>query len=439
MSMNIQGSSLTYRKIFIFWYPLLLSWLMMGFENPFVAAVIARLPEPKYNLAAFGVAFYLALLLEAPIIMLLSAATALCRDRDAYRKLWRFTVFLNIVITVLLVIIVIPPVFRFVGESMIGLPPKVSGLTHKALIFLLPWPAAIGFRRFYQGIMVRFDLTRRVAYGTVVRLVFMAGTALLLYWFGVSGAYAGAGALSAGVCFEAVATYFMVKSSLVRVRGIEPEGGVELLTYRSIWKFYSPLAVMMILSLGVHPMVTFFMGRSRFALESLAVLPVLNALSFLFRSPGLSYTEVVIALMGKGGEGYVRLRNFVFFLCVVVTVVMVVVAFTPLSVVWFSGISGLSEELARFSFLPLKLMVLLPAATALMSFQRGVLVGVGKTGPISGATIIEVGVIVVFMVIGVFYFDMVGVTAAACAYVLGRFGTNLYLLPSQARAVRSFV
>jgi hypothetical protein len=47
----------TYKKIFVFWMPLAATWLMMSVEGPFLAAVIARLAEPKYNLAAYGVAF----------------------------------------------------------------------------------------------------------------------------------------------------------------------------------------------------------------------------------------------------------------------------------------------------------------------------------------------------------------------------------------------
>ena len=52
------------------------TWLMMSLEGPFLAAVIARLAEPKHNLAAYGVAFALAILVEAPVIMMMSASTA---------------------------------------------------------------------------------------------------------------------------------------------------------------------------------------------------------------------------------------------------------------------------------------------------------------------------------------------------------------------------
>ena len=67
------NESLTIRKIFVFWVPLAATWLMMATEGPFLAAVIARLADPKYNLAAYGVAFSFALFIEAPGIMMMSA------------------------------------------------------------------------------------------------------------------------------------------------------------------------------------------------------------------------------------------------------------------------------------------------------------------------------------------------------------------------------
>ena len=71
-----EETTLTYRRIFVLWVPLVLTWFMMAVEGPFLAAVIARLAEPEYNLAAYGVAFAFAIIIEAPIIMMLSASTA---------------------------------------------------------------------------------------------------------------------------------------------------------------------------------------------------------------------------------------------------------------------------------------------------------------------------------------------------------------------------
>ena len=81
------STDLTYKKIFYFWLPLAATWIMMSIEGPFLAALIARSLEPKFNLAAYGVAYSLALIIEAPVIMIMSASLALVKDSQSFYKL----------------------------------------------------------------------------------------------------------------------------------------------------------------------------------------------------------------------------------------------------------------------------------------------------------------------------------------------------------------
>jgi hypothetical protein len=252
------------RRVFVFWLPLAFTWLMMAAEGPFLAAVIARLAEPKLNLAAFGVAFALALIVEAPIIMIMSAATALVRDRQSYLALRNFTSGLNAVITAAMALVLLPPVFKLIAGGLIDLPDELIRRTHVATLILLPWPATIGFRRFYQGVLIRQGQTRKVAYGTVVRLLTMAVTALALYRQpGLEGSWVGAAALSTGVTLEALVSRMMADRAVRRLLADPKPRVAEPLSYRSILSFYYPLALTSLLTLGLHPVVTFFMGNSR--------------------------------------------------------------------------------------------------------------------------------------------------------------------------------
>ena len=139
----MHSSKLTTKIIFAFWLPLVVTWLMMSLEGPFLSALIARLDEPKYNLAAYGVAFAFALIIEAPVIMIMSASTALVKDQLSFSKLKNFTYTLNFILTVSMLLLILPPIFYFITEDLIGLPHEVSFLTHLAIIILIPWPAAI--------------------------------------------------------------------------------------------------------------------------------------------------------------------------------------------------------------------------------------------------------------------------------------------------------
>jgi len=425
---------LSTKKIFLFWMPLAATWLMMSVEGPFLAAIIARLDFPKYNLAAFGVAFSFALIVEAPIIMIMSASTALVDNKDDYCTLRNYTFMLNFAITVFMLIGLTPPVFYFLAENLIGLPPNIARITHITSILLIPWPAAIGFRRFYHGLLIKHDLTKLVAYGTLVRLIFMATTALFLFSIKMTGAYIGGAALSIGVVFESLFTRIVADKTIKSILK-NNQKKKEKLNFKFISKFYFPLALTAILALGVHPMVTFFMGKSKFPIESLAVLPVINSLVFIFRSLGLSYQEVIIALLGTNKKNYEGLKNFALILGFFLFVSLSLIVFTPFIFFWFQKVSGLSIELSSFSILPARILVILPVLTLLISFQRSLLVHTKETGPIKGASIIEIIIIISTLYVTVSYFNLPGAIAAAIAYVVGRLFANSYLLPSQLKAI----
>ncbi len=419
-------SPVTYRRIFRLWVPLAATWLMMSVEGTFLAAVIARLDEPTFNLAAFGVAFAFALIVEAPIIMILSAATALVRDYESFRKLRNFSYTLNLLVTLVMLIVLWRPVFEWLSGDVLALPRPVATLTHRALVLLLPWPAAIGYRRFYQGILIRAELTRRVAYGTAVRVVTMAATALVLYiFFALPGAVVGGAALSVGVVLECIATRLMALGLPERLKN-QPAG--EHLSYRRIVDFYIPLALTSIISLAVHPMVTFSLGQSRLPLESLAVYPVVTSLTFIFRSMALSYQEVAITLLDGTRDNFRRISRFAAVLGVAATLALLVMAFTPLAAFWFRHVAGLSEELAELSLLPLKLFSLIPFFSVLLAFQRSILVFGRKTRPITVATVVEVGGIVGFLYLAIRVFDLVGVVGAVIALFGGRLLGNTYMM-----------
>jgi progressive ankylosis protein len=457
--------------IFLFWAPLALQWLMMAVEGPFLAAIIARMGEATPNLAAYGVAFAFAILVESPVIMLMSASTALVDDARSYFRLRTFANVLNAGSTAMLLLVLVPPVFDTLMLRMLGLPPDVATLVYGSLWLLLPWPAAIGYRRFLHGVMIRAGRTRLIAYGTVLRLLGMATTALVLYSLDVlPGALVGAAALSAGVMVEAVATRIMATGALRELLGaggraaaMDPEGTRTLAegdaglaaavgdaplpappsiapssmaplaltaaaSYRDIARFYYPLALTSFIGLTVHPMLTFFMGRSVAPLESLAVFPVVHALSFLFRSFGFSYQEAAIALLGRQCENIRILSSFGLWMALAATAGMALVAFTPVSGFWFGTLSGLPPELVEFSRTPARILVLFPALAVLLALQQAVLVQGRHTRPITIASAIEVLAIATLFVIFGWHLGFTGVNAAVIALMGGRFAGNLFLL-----------
>ncbi|OGP51135.1 MAG: hypothetical protein A2Y79_03330 [Deltaproteobacteria bacterium RBG_13_43_22] len=438
--MDSGTSNLTYKQIFLFWLPLESTWLMMAMEGALMSAIIARMAAPKFNLAAFGVAFSFLLILEAPIMMIISATTALVIDKDSFLKMRRFTFILTIIVTLMMGITVLPPVFSFFCQKLIGLPDHVTRLTYTAVLIFIPVPWAIGYRRFYQGVLIRHNQTRFVAFGTAIRLSGLTFCGLALYRFSLlDGVAVGAFSLLSAVILEAFSSRIMAQGIIRRLLSeIELKGAPkqETLTYPAIVKFYLPLAMTSLLALGVQPAVTFFVGKSRLAIESLAVLPVISGLLFLFMSCGMSYHEVGIALLGNQNRNYKKLGSFALGLGVITVLLLVCIGFTPLSHFWFRRVSGLSVELTQFAVSPIKILTIMPGLWMLLSFQRSVLVSNRNTGPMTYATGLELLIVLATLFVAVSYLNAVGAIAAAVALILGRIGGILCLVRPFLRVLK---
>ncbi len=419
---------LTHKKILHFWLPLALTWLMMSVEGPLLAALIARMPEAVFNLAAYGVAYAFALIAEAPVIMLLSASTSLCRGAESYRRLRKFTFLLSFGVTLLLLLLALPPVFDLVGMRLLGLRPEVAEPTRLALWFLLPWPGAIGLRRFYQGVLIADGRTRRVTAGTVMRMTSTALVGLTLTLGGLlPGAAAGSCALSCGVIAEALATRRLARPSIASL--LRRDDADQAPSMAEIWSFYLPLALTPFIALSIQPVIVFFLGRATASLESLAVLPVLYGLTFIFRAIGLSYQEVAIALVGDQLEHRALVGRFARNLALAVGGCLGLIALTPLAHLWLGGVSGLSPELVAFSRLPLILMVPMPVLTVWITWQRSLLVKTKKTGPVSTATGIEAVAICGLLFVTINTLAVPGILLVAIALVVSRLLAILYLVP----------
>lgn len=428
---------LTQKSIFFFWLPIAATWLMMALEGPFIAAVIARLPELEFNLAAYGIAFSIGLFVEAPIMMLISASLALVRDIQSYRKLRAFTLYLNGGVTLAMGVFAIPAVFNLVAIRLMDLPEHLAHLAWVATILLIPWPAAIGFRRVYQGLLIRADRTRLVAYCTVIRLLGMSLTALILARFTqLPGAWVGCSAMSVGVIVEGLATWVMTWSIVAKYRK-DSTRSHKPLTLKKIWIFCYPLALSSTMALGIRPVISFFVANCPKPIESLAVLPVVTSASFIFICFGLSFQEVALALLGDDFRQWRPLKQFAKSLTGVLVVASTLFAFSSLAVLWFSKVSDLPPYLTEFALFPYRLGVILPALAVLHSMQRAILVNAGRNGPISRATAAEVITIASMMVVFSTVLPLPGVVAATVSIICGRIVSNAVLFFSSRRVIQT--
>ncbi|MBU1879587.1 MAG: hypothetical protein KJ734_11610, partial [Chloroflexi bacterium] len=341
-------SPLPMRRVVQTWWPLAASWLLMSLELPALSAVVARLDNPEINLAAYGgIVFPLALIIESPIIMLLAASTALSRDWDSYRKLRRYMMGASALLTLLHLLVAFTPLYDVVVRGLLGAPAEIVEPGRIGLLIMTPWTWSIAYRRFNQGVLIRFGHSRSVGVGTVVRLGANGLVLTVGYLSGtVPGIVVATSAVATGVIGEAIYVGLRVRPVLRRLRELPPVP--RPLTARSFARFYVPLALTSLLTLLIQPLGSAALGRMPMALESLAVWPVVSGLVFILRSVGMGYNEAVIALLDEPGA-VPSLRRFAVYLSTLTTLALLVVVATPLSSFWLGGVSSLAPALVALA------------------------------------------------------------------------------------------
>jgi hypothetical protein len=394
--------------------------MLMGSELPAVSAILGRLPSPEIHLGAYGVVFGLSLIVEAPVIMLLAASTTLSKDWASYVRLRRYAMWMSAVATAIHVLIAFTPLYDLVMIHVIGLPDVLMEPARIGLRIMTPWTWAIAFRRFNQGVLIRFDHTRAVGLGTVVRLIAVATVLGTGYSIGtVPGIAVGTSAVIAGVLSEALFIGLRVRPVLRDELRAAPPASPPI-GLRAFVDFYVPLALTSFIMLILQPMGSAALSRGPMPIESLAIWPVMGGLVFIFRSFGMAHNEVVVALLEKPGASRV-LRRFTVILMLGATLPIVVIAATPLAGIIFERVFSLEPHLAELARNSLPLALLLPAVQPWISWFQGRLTFQRRTRSITESVALFVLLTTGLLWAGVQWGQVAGVYVGWVAFSAGTF------------------
>lgn len=421
------NNSLSDQRIIRTWWPLAASWLLMGLEAPALSAVVARLADPEINLAAYsGIVFPLALIIESPIIMLLAASTTLSKDWDSFIKIRRFMMRTSAILTALHVVVAFTPLYDLLVREIIDAPQAIIEPARIGLMIMLPWTWAIAYRRFHQGVLIRFDRSHEVGTGTVVRLVSNGFVLLMGYLIGtIPGVVVATSAVATGVVCEAVyigwRTHPVLHNQLKLAPRIDPP-----LTFTAFIAFYVPLAMTSLLMLLAQPIGSAAISRMPQPIESLASWLVVTSLIFMIRSLGTAYNEVVVALLDEP-HAVRGLRNFAATLSLLVTALTVVIAATPLAAWWFGEVVALTPPLVELARVALWIALPIPIATVLQSWYQGAILHSRSTRGIIESVIVYLVISAMVLVAGVIWGKMPGLFVGMAAFSASMVGQTAWL------------
>lgn len=411
--MTTQGQPLGNRTILRFYYPLALSWMFMAIESPISIGVLSRLPQPELSTAAFFIMMALALWIESPVIDLLSTSTTLAKSPGDFRVIRRFVAWLLLLVTSVHLLVAFTPLFGWITTRGMGVPDHVSMAALPGFKIMALWSACIGWRRFLQGVLIRFGETKRVGFGTAVRMTSMAAAAAVLYFTSdLRGIEIAAISLMVAVAAESLYIH-LAAAPVVRERFEFVEGEESALTMKQLVRFHAPLTATTAVMMFGSPVVAWALARAQNSVLVLAGWQVAVTLIWLCRTIVFALPEVVITLYNDE-QSATKLRRFCLLIGLATSGTLLFLAVTRLDVTFFVKVLDASPEIAEVAHIAFFAAAGMPLIGAMQSYVRGMLTAHHMTMQRFTAVIVAMASLALGLALTV-VFGFAGVVSASIA------------------------
>jgi progressive ankylosis protein len=398
-----------------------LSDVTMALGDPLTTTTLAHLPDSRTNIAAIGLAKAIAIFCESPIIMLLHASNALAPTRSSRQALWKFTLIASGAMSLLLALIAIPAIFAIVGEGWLGVSPNLSNTVRSVVTIVILWPLAIGWRRFFQGLLIHSGQSYAVAQAGIVRLLVVGIILAGGFTLKMNGAVVAGMSLVWGVIAEAITVTYMARK-LGATKSPEVISVPELpQDLAGVWKFYAPLGGTMMLVWGARAALVGVIARANDGEIALAAWPAAWGLVLVIANSTRMVQQIVIRnrqLISDSSAGDRVLITFAITVGIVCSLILLLVSGTPMSEDAIGWFIGNDQELISRVRPVLLICAVMPLLVSVQNAAQGFLVSEGRTWGVNQAA--WVGAIVM---LGTAYsgikFGQDGAIAAASGMTLG--------------------
>ena len=385
--------SKAFRRIFLAYLPLALAFQLMVLEAPLFSSTIAGLPDSARQLRAWGLTMQLSLCIESPVIMLLASSLAFVHSNETYAVTRKLTIILCWYCTILTFLAGWTPLLDIVANEWLGFPMEPVQASRFPLRIMLFWSAAIGWRRFLQGILIHQGQSQRLVHGTLLRLasIFIT-TVTLARMHSMGGAAIAATAIMVGVLVESVYVTFVSRPALTAVTEIRCGSDPKLLMQKLI-RFHTPLAATSLLGLIVQPVVSKFLAGRPDSFVSLAVWPVLFGIVLELRGWGISVQELAVGRLKHKRSTERGIWLFSIFVGVLTSAVVLLICLVPPlmhGIEKVLNLDGRNSEIRLALERALPWCIGLPLSTSLLSAHRGILAYKKQSVLVSAGMVVSV-------------------------------------------------
>jgi hypothetical protein len=196
------------------------------------------------------------------------------------------------------------------------------------------------------------------------------------------------------------------------------------LTQKDVALFFFPLLLNIQLMSVSHSIINAGLARLEDAIVTLAGFSVAMVLHLFVASPSYQNHTITIAMV-RGRKSLRGMTLFVFLIASWVSVLLALLAFSPVGTFVLDRMLGVTPEVARSAREALSLLVFLPFMTGLRGLFQGLVIRARRTSLVSLATAVRIVMLFAYLWLGQLWFA--GTQIAAFA-LLGCVGTETLVM-----------
>jgi Na+-driven multidrug efflux pump len=174
-----EASRLSLGGLWRFYQPLMATSLLRQAIRPVLNASIAAAALPRASLAAWPVAWGLAILVAGPAWSLQQLTTALASDENAYRRVRSFALTLSALLSLCLALVAFTPAYGVVMGGVYNLSEELQRLARPAVQVMVVLPLLMGIQGLLRGVLIRGGATGAVRTAMIVNVLTFAAAILV--------------------------------------------------------------------------------------------------------------------------------------------------------------------------------------------------------------------------------------------------------------------
>lgn len=411
-----------------FYWPLTLTGFAMVLGLQFQNATLARYPDAVRELAVFALAQGTFGLFQAALNFMPQLSNVYARSPIGRQRSQRFSLAISTALAVPLLLLALGEPGRGLIGLAYGVDATVTARVTEYLLLLTPLLWVNGQRHYYVGLLVQARLTGWV---TILNVCYLSAIVLILmvgYRAGWRVVWTLVGAQTGAALLHL--TLAILIGRLRYVPPVEPEHAA--VSYSELIRFFIPMTTTGIMFALSRPILYGFVGRTPAGLVSIAALRVGFDFSMIFQQAANQFRHFFVTY---GLDDLAAKRRFMGLVGTGITLIMLVIAVSPLSDTVLGNLLGLRDPVKARAVEVILIMCLLPGIIVLRNYFHGILMVRRRTAGMAAGGILRVAGI---YAIAQLLFSMEALDHVSAAFVLlAGFGIETAAVVVAARRTHS--